>query len=82
MDLGMCQLRHLDEVANGLSYYDYSFLSELPRLFCAIEDHLERLDPKAGPVAILGAGGVPLGAAAVCMLGAASPMLMLLLPPP
>ena len=46
------KLTVLDEVANGLSYYDYSFLSELPRLFCAIEDHLERLDPKAGPVSV------------------------------
>lgn len=36
----------------------------------------------AGLFPILGAGGVPLGAAAVCMLGAASPLLMLLLPPP
>ena len=31
---------------------------------------------------ILGAGPLPLGVAAVCMLGAASPLLMLMLPPP
>ncbi|MFG1345389.1 phosphoenolpyruvate carboxylase [Xanthobacter autotrophicus DSM 431] len=36
------KLTVLDEVANGLSYYDYTFLSELPRLYCTIEDHLSR----------------------------------------
>ncbi|MEP9367794.1 phosphoenolpyruvate carboxylase [Xanthobacter sp. VNH20] len=44
------KLTVLDEVVNGLSYYDYTFLHEVPRLFCAIEDHLEQLDPEAGPV--------------------------------
>ncbi|MFG1462715.1 phosphoenolpyruvate carboxylase [Xanthobacter sp. DSM 24535] len=44
------KLTVLDEVVNGLSYYDYTFLQEVPRLFCAIEDHLEQLDPRAGPV--------------------------------
>ena len=34
------KLTVLDEVANGLSYYDYTFLSELPRLYCSIEDRL------------------------------------------
>ena len=29
-----------DEVANGLSYHDYTFLAELPRLYCWLEDHL------------------------------------------
>lgn len=29
-----------DEVANGLSYYDYTFLDQLPRLYCAVEDQL------------------------------------------
>jgi phosphoenolpyruvate carboxylase len=30
----------LDEVANGLSYYDYTFLQEIPRLYGFIEDKL------------------------------------------
>jgi len=30
----------LDEVINGLSYYDYTFLRELPRLYGWLEDHL------------------------------------------
>ncbi|MBN8914293.1 MAG: phosphoenolpyruvate carboxylase [Rhizobiales bacterium] len=34
------KLTVLDEVANGLSYYDYTFLTEVPRLYCAIEDRL------------------------------------------
>lgn len=39
-----------DEVTNGLSYYDHTFLNEVPRLFCAIEDELARLDAlKAKP---------------------------------
>jgi phosphoenolpyruvate carboxylase len=32
----------LDEVANGLSYYDYTFLEEIPHLFAAIEDEMAR----------------------------------------
>lgn len=36
------KLTVLDEVANGLSYYDYTFLTELPRLYCAIEDQLSQ----------------------------------------
>jgi phosphoenolpyruvate carboxylase len=34
------RLKVLDEVANGLSYYDYTFFSELPRLYGALEDEL------------------------------------------
>ncbi|HCV13830.1 MAG TPA: phosphoenolpyruvate carboxylase, partial [Candidatus Accumulibacter sp.] len=30
----------LDEVVNGLSYYDYTFLPQLPRLYGWLEDHL------------------------------------------
>ena len=30
----------LDEVINGLSYYDYTFLRQLPRLYGWLEDHL------------------------------------------
>ena len=29
-----------DEVANGLSYHDYTFLTELPRLYCWLENRL------------------------------------------
>jgi phosphoenolpyruvate carboxylase len=35
------KLTVLDEVANGLSFYDYTFLYEVPRLHCAIEDGLD-----------------------------------------
>src|ERR1700681_2919336 len=34
------KLTVLDEVANGLSFYDYTFLREVPRLHCAREDRL------------------------------------------
>ncbi len=36
----------IDEVANGLSYYDYTFFRELPRLYGAIEDELDALEGK------------------------------------
>src|SRR6187399_682200 len=35
------KLTVLDEVANGLSFYDYTFLYEVPRLVDALEDRLE-----------------------------------------
>ncbi len=35
----------IDEVANGLSYYDYTFFSELPRLYGEIDDALGAFDP-------------------------------------
>jgi phosphoenolpyruvate carboxylase len=43
-------LRHgrptvIDEVANGLSYYDHTFLRELPRLYGDLEDQLAAIDP-------------------------------------
>jgi len=34
------RLRVIDEVANGLAYYDYTFLRELPRLYGDLEDAL------------------------------------------
>jgi phosphoenolpyruvate carboxylase len=34
------RLTVLDEVANGLSFYDYTFLHELPHLHCRLEDRL------------------------------------------
>ncbi|KRQ96986.1 phosphoenolpyruvate carboxylase [Bradyrhizobium jicamae] len=36
------KLTVLDEVSNGLSFYDYTFLHEVPRLHCALEDRLNR----------------------------------------
>ena len=42
------KLTVLDEVANGLSYYDYTFLRELPRMYGMLEDQL----------AAMGQGGV------------------------
>jgi phosphoenolpyruvate carboxylase len=44
---GMLRLAKLsvrDEVSNGLSFYDYTFLRELPRLYAGIEDHLAGRD--------------------------------------
>ncbi|MBV8664027.1 MAG: phosphoenolpyruvate carboxylase, partial [Hyphomicrobiales bacterium] len=43
--LRQTRLKVIDEVANGLSYYDYTFFRELPRLYGAIEDELARQDP-------------------------------------
>lgn len=34
------KLTVLDEVTNGLSFYDYTFLREVPALLCALEDRL------------------------------------------
>jgi len=41
------KLTVLDEVANGLSFYDYTFLHEVPRLHCALEDRLDEGDGSA-----------------------------------
>jgi phosphoenolpyruvate carboxylase len=38
------RLRVIDEVANGLSYYDYTFLSELPRFYDDLEAELASAD--------------------------------------
>ena len=39
------RLAVIDEVANGLSYYDYTLLHELPRFYTALEDRLAAFDP-------------------------------------
>src|SRR5882724_2509329 len=39
------RLTVLDEVVNGISYYDYTFLRELPRFYAALEDLLAAADP-------------------------------------
>jgi len=41
------KLTVLDEVGNGLSFYDYTFLREVPRLHCALEDRLNKEDGAA-----------------------------------
>ena len=42
------KLTVLDEVANGLAYYDYTFLRQLPKLYAALEDRLAAIDGEAG----------------------------------
>ncbi|MBI3713450.1 MAG: phosphoenolpyruvate carboxylase [Burkholderiales bacterium] len=39
------KLSVLDEVENGLSFYDYTFLRELPQLYAGLEDLLASKDP-------------------------------------
>ncbi len=45
--LRIARLRVIDEIENGLSFYRYTFLSELPRLYCqtqrALGDTLQRI---------------------------------------
>ena len=43
--LRQTKLKVIDEVANGLSYYDYTFFSELPHIYGALEDELARMNP-------------------------------------
>jgi phosphoenolpyruvate carboxylase len=45
------KLTVLDEVSNGLSFYDYTFLREVPRLICSLEDKLNTGDAAAGEIA-------------------------------
>jgi phosphoenolpyruvate carboxylase len=45
------KLTVLDEVANGLSFYDYTFLHEVPRLHCALEDRLNEADGTQAEIA-------------------------------
>ncbi len=39
------KLAVIDEVANGLSFYDYTFLRQMPRFYAALEDQLRAQDP-------------------------------------
>jgi phosphoenolpyruvate carboxylase len=50
--LRFTKLTVLDEVKNGLSYYDYTFLNEVPHLHSIIEDHLSLYDQKKAPAPI------------------------------
>jgi len=53
------QLRVHDEIENGLSYYRYTFLRQVPRLYVEIEDQLKTQWPRCsiavGPILRLGA---------------------------
>ena len=53
------RLKVHDEIENGLSYYRYTFLQQLPRLYGEIEDNLKARWPEAeipvGPILRLGA---------------------------
>ncbi|MBR0568733.1 phosphoenolpyruvate carboxylase [Azoarcus sp. L1K30] len=39
------KLSVIDEVANGLTYFDYTFLSEVPQVYAALEDQLGASHP-------------------------------------
>ena len=45
--LRQMRLKVIDEVANALSFYDYTFFRELPRLYGVIEDKLDAISGKA-----------------------------------
>src|SRR5919112_1021198 len=38
-------LKVIDEVNNGLAYYEYTFFKELPRVYASLEDQLAAMDP-------------------------------------
>ncbi|MDB5986103.1 MAG: ppc [Nevskia sp.] len=40
----LTKLSVIDEVENGLTYYDYTFLRELPKFYAALEDQLSKRD--------------------------------------
>jgi len=44
------KLSVLDEVENGLTFYDYTLLRELPNLYSGLEDLLSRQNPESAPV--------------------------------
>jgi phosphoenolpyruvate carboxylase len=46
------RLRVLDEVVNGLAYYDYTFLRGLPRFYADLEERLEATDPSWAGLAV------------------------------
>jgi len=50
--LRQTKLDVMDEVSNGLSYYDYTFLRELPRFYAALEDRLQEDFPDADTVEV------------------------------
>src|SRR5271166_3577816 len=50
--LRQMKLKVIDEVSNALSFYDYTFFNELPRLYGAIEDRLDAIsgEPRTKPI--------------------------------
>ena len=46
------RLRVIDEVSNGLSYYDYTFFDQLPRIHAAVEDELARQAPASAKLRV------------------------------
>jgi phosphoenolpyruvate carboxylase len=50
--LRQTKLKVIDEVANALAFYDYTFFQELPRLYGSIEDKLDALfgEPRGKPI--------------------------------
>ncbi len=50
--LRQTKLDVMDEVSNGLSYYDYTFLTELPRFYASLEDKLNEDFPDDEPVEV------------------------------
>ena len=48
--LRQTKLQVEDEVENGLTYYDYTFLRELPRLYASLEDRISAMDPTGAPL--------------------------------
>ncbi len=50
--LRQTRLQVIDEITNGLSYYDYTFLRELPRFYAEIEDRLAVVDPGWSGIAV------------------------------
>ena len=44
--LRQTRLRVIDEVNNGLAYYDYTFFRELPKIYAGVEDELARSAPE------------------------------------
>ena len=50
--LRRARLKVLDEVANGLSFYDHVFLRQLPRFYAELEDGLAAADPAWAGIAV------------------------------
>ncbi len=46
------RLRVIDEVTNGLAYFDQTFLRELPRFYADLEDQLGAIDPAWSGMAV------------------------------
>lgn len=69
-------------LTGGAARLCFALRFALPVLLLGLTALCMPLELPVGLFPILGAGGLPLGVAAMCMLSTASPLLMLLLPPP